>query len=457
MRRSSCVLNGTSGLPVVDAEAGGWVAIGLSSDAQCECILDTSASTMPAGQLAGVPCPGGESVKSQSFLHLGRWLVVLVFLQTSCASTATAPTALSGGPVSAVSSVASVASVSSTDAPTTVAAAFSTMPTSNDTPSPTMTSTAAPVVDRDVLADISMTSVPSDVIVPTNEISLDTVTNPINGRRSDRRPLPEDFDCVTGTTRTCLTGMLDMLGFDVTSGSRDDRERRVQRATAVVQLDAGLPMTGVPDDDLLEYLGVGSDITPEQADEARQIGASAKGRPIMAMRYGDGPRTVLVVGVTHGDEEGGLRVLRRVRSLPLPEGITLWVVPTMNPDGLVADTRFLANGANPNRQAPNELEQRAVYDFALATRPSLTVWYHQNYGWVGGSGASTAPARQYQALTGLGTLKRSGDCAAGFMWCPIDEALGSSSILVELPDVLTPAAVQLHALALLAVASGHAP
>jgi hypothetical protein len=40
------------------------------------------------------------------------------------------------------------------------------------------------------------------------------------------------------------------------------------------------------------------------------------------------------------------------------------------------------------------------------------------------------------------------------MWCSIDDALGSSSILVELPDVLTPADVQLHARALLAVASG---
>ena len=129
----------------------------------------------------------------------------------------------------------------------------------------------------------------------------------------------------------------------------------------------------------------------------------------------------------------------------------------MNPDGLIGDTRFLANGADPNRRAPSQPEQQAVYDFALATRPSLTVWYHQNYGWVGGSGASMTPAKRYQALTGLGTLKRSGDCAVGFMWCPIDDALGSSSILVELPDVLTPADVQVHAAALLAVAAGDAP
>jgi hypothetical protein len=161
--------------------------------------------------------------------------------------------------------------------------------------------------------------------------------------------------------------------------------------------------------------------------------------------------------VTHGDEEGGLRVLLRARTLPLPEGITMWVVPTMNPDGLALDTRFLANGVDPNRQAPSQPEQQAIYNFARATRPSLTIWYHQNYGWVGGSGASMTPARKYQALTRLGTLKHSGDCAVGFMWCPIDDAIGSSSILVELPDVLTPADVQRHALALVAVASGDAP
>ena len=119
------------------------------------------------------------------------------------------------------------------------------------------------MVDRDVLADITMTSVPPDVIVPTSEASLDEVTNPINGRRGGRRPFPAEVDCVTETIEACLAARLDTLGFDVTSGSTDDdRERRVQRATAVVQLDAGLPMTGVPDDALLQYLGVSTGTTP---------------------------------------------------------------------------------------------------------------------------------------------------------------------------------------------------
>jgi hypothetical protein len=365
-------------------------------------------------------------------------LLVAVVVLAACRSAATAPavpSTLPSPPASATSSVRPAA------APATVATATI----------PTTASTTRPVLDG-----ISMTSVPPDVIVPTSDASLDKVTNPINGRRGGRRPLPAGFDCraETAAVDRCFTGTLDTLGFDVTSGSDDDRERRVERATAVVQLDAGLPVTGAVDDALARYLGIATGAMLQAgAREVRQIGTSAQGRPITAVRYGDGPRTVLVVGQTHGDEEGGLRVLLRARSLPLPEGITLWVVPTMNPDGLVADTRFLADGADPNRRAPTEPEQLAVYDFALAVRPSLTVWYHQNYGWVGGSGASMARAQRYQALTGLGTLKRSGDCAVGFMWCPIDDALGSSSILVELPDVLTPAEVQVHARALLAVAS----
>ncbi len=376
-------------------------------------------------------------------------LAVVLLVTASCDSGATAPAATPGS--SAAPTSAPPPSVGSTAAPTT---AVATVPLPDDTLSPTTS-----IVDPQVLDDISLTSVPPDVIVPTSEASLDEVTNPINGRRGSRRVVPEDLDCANGATQPCLIGTLDLLGFDVTSGSGDDRGYRVERATAVVQLDAGLAKTGVADGDLLEYLGIASNPKPEgRADETRQIGTSANGRPIVAQRYGDGPKTVLVVGVTHGDEEGGLRILLRVRSLPLPTDLTLWVIPTMNPDGLAADTRFLANGADPNRAAPNQPEQQAVYDFALATQPSLTVWYHQNYGWVGASGASIAPAKKYQELTLLGTLKHSGDCVVrGFMWCPIDDALGSSSILVELPDVLTPADVRTHASALLAVASGRAP
>lgn len=304
--------------------------------------------------------------------------------------------------------------------------------------------------------DITVDFVPRDVIVPSDERSLNGSSNPINGARGGARPTEAAVACASAADVACLVPTLDLLGFDVTSGPPEEHERQARRAIAVLQLDAGMEKTGVPDEALLEYLGIRlPEDSPYAPDEVRVIGASADDRPITAMRYGDGDRTVLVVGQTHGDEEAGLRVLLRARLEPLPEDVTLWVIPTMNPDGGLADSRFQANGANLNRAAVSEPEQEAVYDFALEIEPELSVWYHQNYGWVGASGSSVVPAQQYQALTGLGTLRRSGDCAKGFMWCPIDEALGASSILVELPDVVTPADVKIHAAALMEVISSE--
>ena len=79
------------------------------------------------------------------------------------------------------------------------------------------------------------------------------------------------------------------------------------------------------------------------------------------------------------------------------------------------------------------------------------MYYDQNYGWSGGSGASMVPAQAYQSIVPLGVVNRSGDCANGFLWCAIDTELGSSSILIELPDVVTAAMVRDHAGALAAV------
>ena len=338
-----------------------------------------------------------------------------------------------------------------TVAPTTSVAIAATPP---ETITITTPDTTAPRLAS--LDGVSMTSVPSDVLIPTTAESLDKATNPINGRRGGDHPVADAHGCTVDPSapQACLVATLDTLGFNVSGPSAAQRDRRLQQAIAVVQLDAGLPMTGRADDTLYRYLGISADEPRDPAAaEVRTIGTSAQGRPITAIRYGSGAKTVLVVAETHGDEEGGLRVWLRARTRPLPAGTTLWVVPMLNPDGLVLDTRFLANGADPNRNAPEQPEQRAVYDFALAVRPMLTVWYHQNYGWVGGSGVSMAPADHYHALSQLGALLHSGDCRFGFMWCPIDDALASSSILVELPDVVTSADVQRHASALLSVAS----
>jgi hypothetical protein len=225
-----------------------------------------------------------------------------------------------------------------------------------------------------------MGALPVGLVVPTDEASLDARTNPINGRRGGTHPVPLAPRCTVdpAAPRPCLVATLDTLGFDVTSGSVADRERRVRQATEAVQLDAGLTATGAADEALLRYLAIWPGSEDAGSLETRTIGTSAQGRPITALRYGGGPAVVLVVAETHGDEEAGLRVWLRARTLLLPARVTVWVVPMLNPDGLALDTRFLADGTDPNRKAPTAPEQRAVHDFAVALHPVLTVWYHQN-------------------------------------------------------------------------------
>ncbi|MDQ1446886.1 MAG: hypothetical protein QOI20_3350, partial [Acidimicrobiaceae bacterium] len=189
-------------------------------------------------------------------------------------------------------------------------------------PPPPSTTTSSAVAPHPISLDgISMTSVPADLIMPTAPESLDEVTNPINGRRGGNHPLPGSLGCTVDPSapRACLVVTLDSLGFNVAGGSAAEQDRHLQQAIAVVQLDAGLPMTGRADDALYRYLGVSPDQPRDtSAAEVRTIGTSAQGRPIAAIRYGHGAKTVLVVAETHGDEEGGLRVWLRARTRALP-------------------------------------------------------------------------------------------------------------------------------------------
>ena len=305
------------------------------------------------------------------------------------------------------------------------------------------------------VAEVTDTSVPTDVIVRTSSATLDARTNPINGRRGGTHPVPPGLGCTIelAAPRDCLVSTLDALGLNVASGTGIDRERRLHQAIAVIQRDSALPVTGMADRALYEYLGIWPGTTALGANEVRVIGTSQQGRPLVALRFGSGPNVTLIVGVTHGDEEAGLRVILRAVHQPWPANTTVWVVPAINPDGLALDTRFLANGTDPNRAAPSQPEQKAFLAFARSVRPRLGVYYHQNYGWIGGSGASMTPAQTYQSIVHLDTIKHSGSCANGFLWCPLDTELGSSSILIELPDITTPAMVHDHAHALAAVAA----
>ena len=147
------------------------------------------------------------------------------------------------------------------------------------------------------------------------------------------------------------------------------------------------------------------------------LGFSVEGRPILAWLISDNPDQpepeprVRVMGNIHGDEvigceiplRFGLWVLENYSSDPqvraLVDSLEIWVVPVMNPDGHVNDTRYNANGVDLNRDqgyfwggeggSPSpisQVESRAYYAHLVRTAPSLEFVYHSvaqyvNYPW----------------------------------------------------------------------------
>ena len=122
------------------------------------------------------------------------------------------------------------------------------------------------------------------------------------------------------------------------------------------------------------------------------LGHSTQGRQIRAVRLGDpaSPRKALVIGAIHGNEREGLRVTRAIRKRAVT-GVDLWVVDTVNPDGLAHDTRWNAHrvdlnrnfsyhwraGGTGGRRPFSERETRVARRWILRLRPAVTIWYHQ--------------------------------------------------------------------------------
>ncbi len=87
-----------------------------------------------------------------------------------------------------------------------------------------------------------------------------------------------------------------------------------------------------------------------------QLGSSGQGRPITAIRVGDGPRKLVIVGDTHGFPEANTYALAtqlaahfRANPGEVPPAVRLYIIPTLNPDGLALGTRFNARGVDLNR------------------------------------------------------------------------------------------------------------
>jgi Zinc carboxypeptidase len=212
------------------------------------------------------------------------------------------------------------------------------------------------------------------------------------------------------------------------------------------------------------------------------LGKSVKGREIRAVEIGN-PRAklkVLVVGCVHGDECNGIAIAKRLAQASPVVGTDLWIVPNLNPDGLVLHTRRNAHGVDLNRNFPwrwdsatgtqpgsqeyrgprplSEPESMIAYDLIKRLKPAVTVWYYARKGpypppAVGEAGGRIPVARVYERLVKLGHVP--GDNPGSAPNWQNATVPNTVAFFVELPfEPLTRAEVSRHANAVRALASG---
>lgn len=130
--------------------------------------------------------------------------------------------------------------------------------------------------------------------------------------------------------------------------------------------------------------------------ETRRLGSSVMGRPIYAYRVGDPDAGVTAVAMStmHGNEAHTRQIIRAIRDGRKVRGLDLWLIPTVNPDGLARGTRKNAHGVDLNRNYPyrwadldgnyesgsgpaSEPETRAMMQFFKQVEPRYVVSFHQ--------------------------------------------------------------------------------
>jgi protein MpaA len=208
------------------------------------------------------------------------------------------------------------------------------------------------------------------------------------------------------------------------------------------------------------------------------IGYSVRGRPIVAERIGPrGGRPVVVIGVIHGDEADGTAVIDALRAGPAVDGIELWLVRSMNPDGEAAGTRGNADGVDLNRNFPyawaplgqpgdpeyagpepaSEPETRSIVNLLTVLRPDITIWYHQDLFTISPSTGRDGRIRaRYAELTGLPLERITGGTYTGVAATWAREELGPGggvAFIVELGPTLSPARAEIHADAVRTIAA----
>lgn len=132
------------------------------------------------------------------------------------------------------------------------------------------------------------------------------------------------------------------------------------------------------------------------------LGRTSGGADIEMFVHGKGSLPVLLIGGVHGDESEGYLFAERLHrelvqgSIPTPDGVTLYLVPRMNPDGCQANRRTNHRNVDLNRNLPtrdwdgkfqnvryypgssagSEVESRVTVELIEKTNPAFILSLH---------------------------------------------------------------------------------
>ena len=130
--------------------------------------------------------------------------------------------------------------------------------------------------------------------------------------------------------------------------------------------------------------------TLRPAPPSQRIGSSVRGKAITATTLGSGPKRVYLIGGIHGDEPeapAAAALLPELLTTP-PAGLTIRLIPDMNPDGTAAKTRTNTRRVDLERNWPardfikderagdrplSELETAAIHADLKAFNPDIII------------------------------------------------------------------------------------
>lgn len=201
----------------------------------------------------------------------------------------------------------------------------------------------------------------------------------------------------------------------------------------------------------------------------RTFGTSKQGRAMNAYIFGSGGKTILYTGTIHGNEIGTRALMNAwineldANAQSIPAGVRIVVVPSINPDGAAAGSRYNSNNVDLNRNfdttdwkqdietpykqphpggggsAPNsEPETVALAAYTRELQPYLTMSYHSQAGYViaNSCGNSPALAAKYSELSGYRNMTGVSSAFAYEITGTYDDwmcqRLGYQSVLIEL-------------------------